>query len=68
MIDFNVGPCIAVVLPLLQIERVEFVGLCGRAGHQPIKNRWIAFDSGAIKVCLIGRTIARSGGVGGIEN
>lgn len=47
MIDFDVGPRIAVVLPLLQIERVEFVGLRRRAGHQSIKHCRVAFDSRA---------------------
>lgn len=47
MIDFNVGPCIAIILPLLKVKRVIFVGLRGGAWHQPIKHRRIAFDSRA---------------------
>lgn len=48
MIDFDVGPSIAIVLPLLQIECVIFVRLRCRAWHQPIKHGWIAFDAGAV--------------------
>lgn len=53
MIDFDVGPCIAIVLPLLQIECVVLVCLRRRSRHQTIKHGRIAFDTGAILVRLV---------------
>lgn len=47
MIDFYVGPCVAVVRALLQVERVVLVRLRRRAGHQTVEDRWVALDSRA---------------------
>lgn len=54
MIDFYVGPRETVVGPLLQVERVELVGLRRGAGHQPVEHGWVAVDSRAAKkrVCV----------------
>lgn len=45
MVDFDIGPCMAVVGPLLQVERVVLVGLSRWASNQPIKDGRIAFDT-----------------------
>jgi len=47
MIDLYVGPSETVVLPLLQIERVELVGLRCGPRHQPIEHRRISLDARA---------------------
>ena len=45
MIDFDIGPRVAVVGALLQVERVVLVGLRRRAADQPVKDGRIAFDA-----------------------
>lgn len=50
MVDLDVGPRVAVVGALLQIERVLLVRLRRRAGHQPVEDGRIAVDAGA--ACL----------------
>lgn len=52
MVDLDVRPRVAVVRSLLQIERVEFVRLRRRAGHQPIEHGRIAIDAGAACACV----------------
>jgi len=47
MVDLYVGPSETVVLPLLQIERVEFVGLRRGARHQPIEHGRVSLDARA---------------------
>lgn len=49
MIDLYVGPRETVIGPLLQVERVELVGLRRGAGHQPIEHGRIAVDARAVK-------------------
>lgn len=48
MIDLDICPGVAIVRPLLQIERVKFVGLCRGAGHQTIENGRIPFNTGTV--------------------
>lgn len=45
MVDFDIGPRMAVVGPLLQVERVVLVGLSRWASNQPIEHGRIAFDT-----------------------
>lgn len=47
MVDLYVRPRETVVRPLLQVERVELVGLGRRSGHQPIKHRRVPLDARA---------------------
>lgn len=51
MVHLDVGPRIAVVRSLLQIERVQLVRLCGRAGHKPIEYRRITLNARAARTC-----------------
>lgn len=46
MVHLDVGPRETVVRPLLQVERVELVGLRRGTGHQPVEHRRIALDAG----------------------
>lgn len=45
MVHFDVGPSETVIRSLLQVKRVEFIGLCRGAGHQSIKYRGVIFDA-----------------------
>lgn len=45
MVDLDVGPSETVVRSLLQIERVEFIGLGRGSWHQPVEHRRISFDA-----------------------
>ena len=45
VIDFNVGPRVAVIGALLQVERVVLVGLRRWAANQPVKDGRIAFNA-----------------------
>jgi len=47
MVDLYVSPSETVVLPLLQIERVEFVRLRCGSRHQPIEHGRISLDARA---------------------
>lgn len=47
MIDLDVSPREAVLRPLLEIERVELVGLRRGAGHQPVEHCGVILDAGA---------------------
>lgn len=47
MIDFYVSPSETVVLPLLQVERVELVRLRCGSRHQPIEHGRISLDARA---------------------
>lgn len=48
MVHFDVRPSEPIVRPLLQIERVELVGLSRRSRHQMVEHGWVAFYSRAI--------------------
>lgn len=48
MVHFDVRPSEPVVRPLLQIERVELVGLSRRSRHQMVEHGGVAFYSRAI--------------------
>lgn len=45
VIHLYVGPRVSVLRSLLQIERVEFVGLRRGPGHQAVEHRRITFDA-----------------------
>jgi len=47
MVHLYVGPSETIVLPLLQIERVELVRLRRGPRHQPIEHGRISFDARA---------------------
>lgn len=44
MVNFDVGPCMAIVGTLLQVERVVLVGLSRRAANKPVEDGRITFD------------------------
>lgn len=46
MVDLDVGPRPAVLLPLLKVERVVLVRLVRRAADQPIEHSWVVLDAG----------------------
>lgn len=48
MVHFDIRPSEPVVRPLLQIERVELVGLSRRSWHQMVEHGGVAFYSRAI--------------------
>lgn len=48
MVHFDIRPSEPVVRPLLQIERVELVGLSRRSRHQMVEHGGVAFYSRAI--------------------
>lgn len=47
VVHLYVGPRVAVVGPLLQVERVQLVRLRRRARHEPVEHGRVALDSGA---------------------
>lgn len=58
MIDLNIGPGEPIVRPLLQVERVELIGLRRRTGHEAVENSRIVFYTGAVKVGKTGRSVS----------
>ena len=50
MVDLHVRPGPAVLLPLLEVERVVLVGLVRGAANQPVKHGRVVFDAGASRV------------------
>jgi len=53
MVDLYVSPSETVVLPLLQIERVEFVRLRRGSRHQPIEHGRISLDARAENIEIL---------------
>jgi len=49
MIDLDVGPSEPIVLPLLEIERVIFIGLGSGSTNKTIENCWIPFNPGTVQ-------------------
>ena len=48
VVDLHVRVRPAVLLPLLQVERVVLVGLVGRAADQPVEHRGVVLYARAI--------------------
>lgn len=60
MIDLYIRPSEPIIRSLLQVERVMFVCLGCRSGHQSIEDRGIVFDSRTIQPYVQVITIART--------
>lgn len=53
MIDFDVGPRVSIVRPLLQVKRVVLVGLCRRAPNDAIEHHRVVLYARTVVVVVM---------------